>query len=746
MRLLTLTGPGGVGKTRLALEAARAVEGGLRRRRALRLARRAAEARGCAGGDRQDARDRRALGRVCRPGRRALPGRQAPAAGASTTSSTCWRPRRSSARCSLPVPRSRSWPPAASRSACTPRSATPCRRSRCPRATMPEDADALAGVDAVALFCERARAHDPDFDLGDANAAAVAEICRRVDGLPLAIELAAARCGLLSPGEIAERLRRRARRAGRRRPRRARTPADAARDHRLEPRAAQRRREAVLRALRGVRRRRDGARRPRRSRAPASTRSTRLVAKSLLVRRQRRAHAHPAGDARDDPRLRRRALRAPPPTSDAVRERHYRYYLALAQRHGTERALWGADSQEHLARLDAEIDNLHAALGWAVGQARRRTRRSRWCAALGWYWVMRNRYADAVDWIDQALSMPGADAHPALRVRALCTRPGACGRSGAEPSKPRSLAEAEAIARELGDPADPVAKRSGLRVHVEASAGAASTPQTRSPTRRCRWADSRRRRHGRSPWRPTRRRRLRPRIAELRERVDRAASLLEEVGNVYRPREPARERLATRHCARQRSRRKGASSTARLRSRVSSTVRSSGCSCSGNLGLAALLTGDTDTARARVPRGAQALPRTRRPPRSHLKASGALPRSPWSTATPPRRDTRRRRRRTPLRRTRMMRVDARLETAFFEPARTRHGADAWDAAAREGGGAELRGRDRLRPRRTAHVDPDRAAERSRNASALHASVIRAGHNGRHDPLLLQRRRQQRPVV
>ena len=68
------------------------------------------------------------------------------------------------------------------------------------------DAESLAWVPAVALFCERAGGHDPDFRLGDANAAAVAEICRRVDGLPLAIELAAARCGLLSPGQIAERL------------------------------------------------------------------------------------------------------------------------------------------------------------------------------------------------------------------------------------------------------------------------------------------------------------------------------------------------------------------------------------------------------------------------------------------------------------------------------------------------------------------------------------------------------------
>ena len=56
------------------------------------------------------------------------------------------------------------------------------------------------------LFCERARAHDPGFQLSASTAAAVAEICRRLDGLPLAIELAAARCGLLSPREIADRL------------------------------------------------------------------------------------------------------------------------------------------------------------------------------------------------------------------------------------------------------------------------------------------------------------------------------------------------------------------------------------------------------------------------------------------------------------------------------------------------------------------------------------------------------------
>jgi predicted ATPase len=65
---------------------------------------------------------------------------------------------------------------------------------------------AAADVGAVALFCERARAHDPEIDFGGDSMNAIAEICRRVDGLPLAIELAAARCGLLSPPEIATRL------------------------------------------------------------------------------------------------------------------------------------------------------------------------------------------------------------------------------------------------------------------------------------------------------------------------------------------------------------------------------------------------------------------------------------------------------------------------------------------------------------------------------------------------------------
>jgi hypothetical protein len=90
-------------------------------------------------------------------------------------------------------------------------------------------------------------------------------------------------------------------------------------------------------------------------------------------------------------------------------------------------------------------------LGWAIGQASAE-RALAPVAALGWYWMIRDRYADAVAWVNQALSLPGADAHPALCVHALRAKNLGLWLLGRASAQPATLAKAEAIARALGDP------------------------------------------------------------------------------------------------------------------------------------------------------------------------------------------------------------------------------------------------------------------------------------------------------
>ena len=98
--------------------------------------------------------------------------------------------------------------------------------------------EALSQYEAVRLFIERARAAKAGFEVTNDNAPAVAEICARLDGLPLAIELAAARIKLLPPKAILTRLANRLKllTGGAQRP--ARAPAHAEGGHRMEPRPA----------------------------------------------------------------------------------------------------------------------------------------------------------------------------------------------------------------------------------------------------------------------------------------------------------------------------------------------------------------------------------------------------------------------------------------------------------------------------------------------------------------------------
>ena len=72
-----------------------------------------------------------------------------------------------------------------------------------PPAGPPASQESLSGIDSVQLFVERASRANPAFTVTDAEAGAIAQICRRLDGIPLAIELAAARMGALRAGELA---------------------------------------------------------------------------------------------------------------------------------------------------------------------------------------------------------------------------------------------------------------------------------------------------------------------------------------------------------------------------------------------------------------------------------------------------------------------------------------------------------------------------------------------------------------
>ena len=283
-----------------------------------------------------------------------------------------------------------------------------------------EQPEGLIAVPAVALFVERAQAVRPDFALSQQNAGAVADLCVRLDGLPLAIELAAARVKLLTPSTILQRLRSNLDLLVRRAPDvplRHQTLREAIRwsHDLLEPveqetfrRLAVFHGGATLDAVETVVRGNAGA-----ERSVLDVLAS-LVDNSLLLH-----DPQPDGESRfrmlDTIREFAGEQLAGSGEREDVRTRHAQYYGRLAET--AEPALTGPDQATWLERLEREHDNFRAALEHAAESGRSEAGLAL-AAALGRFWERHGYSAEALTWLSQFVDRT-AGAPPTLRAKAL---------------------------------------------------------------------------------------------------------------------------------------------------------------------------------------------------------------------------------------------------------------------------------------------------------------------------------------
>ncbi|MFN2590149.1 MAG: adenylate/guanylate cyclase domain-containing protein [Actinomycetota bacterium] len=278
----------------------------------------------------------------------------------------------------------------------------------------------VSQYEAVALFIERARAVRSDFVVTNENAPAVAEICVRLDGLPLAIELAAVRIKVLSPDEILSRLGRRLpllTGGAKNLPERQRTLRNAIAwshdlldegERRFFARLAAFAGGATLDAMEAVCNP-DGELGVETLDVVGS-----LVDKSLLRRTE-----SPHGEARFGMLETIRefaAERLAEAGEDEISRRHARYFQALAER--AEAEFVGPDDHVWLDRFEREHDNVRAALRWAISNGE---------AEIGlilggsiWrFWFQRGHLREGYAWMEELLQMPNATDHPAALALAL---------------------------------------------------------------------------------------------------------------------------------------------------------------------------------------------------------------------------------------------------------------------------------------------------------------------------------------
>jgi predicted ATPase/DNA-binding CsgD family transcriptional regulator/Tfp pilus assembly protein PilF len=278
--------------------------------------------------------------------------------------------------------------------------------------------EAIARTGAVALFVQRAQASNPGFRLTPDVAPVVADICRRLDGLPLAIELAAARTKVLSPRALLARLDQRLvllTGGARDQPARLRTMRDAiAWSYELlsDDERAVFRRLAVfaggftLEAAEAVGGQRANLLSPFEQVAS-------LVEKSLLRPMEDGEATEPRFTMLETIREFGVELLDDAGELEDARRRHARWVIAFAER--VEPALVGPQQEEWLDRLEAERDNIRAALAWAIAAGDAEAAQ-RLVGACWRFWVTRGYLTEGKVWTERALAL--GDASPAVAAKA----------------------------------------------------------------------------------------------------------------------------------------------------------------------------------------------------------------------------------------------------------------------------------------------------------------------------------------
>jgi predicted ATPase/class 3 adenylate cyclase len=312
--------------------------------------------------------------------------------------------------------------------------------------------ETLEDYEAIRLFVDRARAHVPGFALTVEEAPAVVQVCRRLDGIPLAIELAAARVETLSARELASRLDDRFRlltggsRTGLERHQTLRAAVDWSYDtlpdaerlllDRLSVFAGSCTLDAVEDVCVG------GAVEA----GETVDLLSQLVAKSLVV-----TVRDPRGARYRLLEMIRQYAREQLVASadhERLRVRHRDWVVALVGR--SERAVWGADQAAWLDRLEADNDNLRQALDYTIA-ARDTEIALRLVGALGRFWMVRGGWEEGQRFLYDALALEDANKYPFLRAQALNTAALIALGNANDPAAAVPLAnEALAIYRELG--------------------------------------------------------------------------------------------------------------------------------------------------------------------------------------------------------------------------------------------------------------------------------------------------------